>query len=137
MMSDNPEHPDASVVSGRRRPPWLIVLLPAYWVGVFVLTHVPMPDTGDLFPHADKIVHMAIYTGLAFLLSAWSSLADRQTAVRIFLICSTYAAIDELTQIPIPTRSGDWRDWLADVLGTTIGLAIWFWVRRRRQARTA
>ncbi len=134
-MPETPEHSHASVDFRRRRPRWLTGVLTTYWVGVFLLTHIPFPDTGEIFPHADKVVHAAIYTGLAFLLAAWYSLTDRRTALRMFLICVTYAAIDELTQIPIPTRSGDWRDWLADALGTTIGLSFWFWVRRRWQAR--
>ena len=130
MSSSMEETPDDN---SPQRSVWLKWGLITYWIGVFLLTHLPFPDTGASFPHADKVVHMGIYTGLAFLLSALMTIDSWQASWKIFLVCICYAMLDELLQIPIPTRAGDWRDWIADVIGTTVGLAAWLVFKRRWQ----
>jgi VanZ family protein len=35
-----------------------------------------------------------------------------------------YAALDELAQVPIPGRTGDIQDWIADAFGVCIGLLL-------------
>jgi hypothetical protein len=118
------------------------LLLVGYWIAAFALTHVPIPKGtgGPLFglPHADKVVHVTIYAGLSLLLSVWFGVRKRiggaLAVAAIVLVClATYAAFDELTQIPVG-RSADLRDWIADVAGIHLGLLGFFalraWVRR-------
>lgn len=95
---------------------------------------------GPLFgiPHADKLVHLAIYAGLSGLLSVWFGVRHRiggavAVAAVVLLALAAYAAFDELSQIPVG-RDADFVDWLADVTGIGLGLCGFFvlrgWVRR-------
>ncbi|WP_166825964.1 VanZ family protein [Thalassoroseus pseudoceratinae] len=129
-MSETKKTPDA-IAKSYWRPGWLKWVVLIYWIGVFSLTHVPMPDTPSSIPHADKIAHFAFYTGLSFLLAAWLSVGGTTSVLKVFFVCVSYAAFDELTQIPIPTRSGDWRDWIADAVGAIVGIVAWSFLKKR------
>jgi VanZ family protein len=106
-----------------------ITLLTAlYWVSLFVATHVPTPKRPPNAPRRDidKGAHVMAFAGLAVLLCATGTLLG-QPAWRLHVVVlatiAAYGAIDELTQAFIPTRSADWRDWAADILGALCGLA--------------
>ncbi len=112
---------------------WLVVTL-GYATMAVLATHKPPSDhwvpQAPPFPHADKVVHAAMYFGLAALvacsLAAWGGW-DRPkaaigTATLLWLSLGVYAAIDELTQ-PWVGRTADLLDWLADMGGVT--LALW------------
>ena len=104
----------------------------AYWLLLFVATHWPMP--GVVLPHnSDKAVHLVAYTVLAYLVG----LQFRQGYWRIrrwrlataAVVC-LWAVVDELTQIPIPGRSADVMDCLADWAGCAVGvIAVAIFVR--------
>lgn len=125
----------------RRIAGWAGLLLLGYWLVAFTLTHLPMKGGGGpLFgiPHADKLVHLAIYAGLSGLLSVWFGVRHRiggavAVAAVVLLALAAYAAFDELSQIPVG-RDADFVDWLADVTGIGLGLCGFFvlrgWVRR-------
>lgn len=49
--------------------------------------------------------------------------------IAVFAVLAVYAAIDELTQIPVG-RTGSVNDWLADVVGAAIGLVLFAVFRR-------
>jgi hypothetical protein len=113
-----------------------LVLLVAYWIVMFVGTHVPLRsenlpmDLGrslwGIFP-MDKVLHFSGYTGLTFLMAAvWigSQRPRWTTLLVIFLITATYAALDEWTQDWIPTRGSDPWDWVADCAGAITGLLL-------------
>ena len=126
----------------RRIAGWAGVLLIVYWLGAFTLTHMPMPaEKGGEWaeiPHADKLVHMTLYTGLALLLSVWFGVrkpVGGALVVALVVLCvlAGYAAFDEISQAPVG-RDPDIRDWFADVGGVNLGLCGFFglrrWVRR-------
>ena len=74
----------------------------------------------------DKLLHTALYGGLAFLIGRalsgeGSSLAV--ASVLAFLATSLYGASDEWHQLFTPGRSSDVYDWLADTLGGAFGVA--------------
>ncbi|MFP6677597.1 MAG: VanZ family protein [Pirellulaceae bacterium] len=94
-----------------------------YCVAMTIASHLPIDfsrPTG-----MDKVLHFAAFGGLAFLASRlcqrgqWSW---RRTAV-ILLVVVAFASVDEWSQIWVPLRVCDLRDWLADVSGTCTGLA--------------
>ena len=99
-------------------------LPPALWAAlILVLTSIPSPvEAPGGIPHLDKVVHLALYGALGWLVArALQSrrplaLAAALTAIALF------AAIDEWHQ-QFFTRTPDLVDWLADVIGASLGLA--------------
>ncbi len=69
-------------------------------------------------------MHVVAFAGLAFLL-AWAIPTHpkrrSQNVVVATLIGISYAAIDELTQIPVG-RTADWADFSADLFGILVGM---------------
>ena len=125
----------------RKVAAWAGVLLIVYWVGAFVMTHMPMPKEARLaheVPYADKIVHLTIYAGLSLLLSVWFGVRKRVggallVAAVVLCVLAGYAAFDEISQGQVG-RDPDVRDWFADVAGIHVGLVGFIglrgWVRR-------
>lgn len=119
-----------SGLTGRRQT-WfsssalLAVLLAGYGVAMFVGTHipkVPVPLPGQ----SDKLVHLTAYGGLAVLLMAWQCSRRRVGLTRLlvmWLLLAGYGAFDEITQ-PFVGRVCDLHDWLSDLTGSAIGLAV-------------
>jgi VanZ family protein len=130
---------------GRLFSPWAWgVLLAAYWVGLFILTHTPgypMPYRPTI---TDKLGHGVSFALLAMLLAWVVWLASRRMTftgiVAIGVVVVLYGAFDELTQ-PFVGRSCDMYDWLADAGGIVLGLMTWacvaFFVQRQRESHSA
>jgi VanZ family protein len=115
--------------------------LACYWIAMFIGTHVPMPKLPDLPKSSDKWMHFGAYAGLAFLLATWTSFRHRHDAddtgaittgrlfaplsvwtyALLFAATLVYAIADELLQIPV-NRHAEVRDFLADMIGSAIGL---------------
>jgi VanZ family protein len=47
----------------------------------------------------------------------------------VFFTIALYAALDELTQSLIASRQADLLDWLADLVGTSVGITAFATVR--------
>ena len=124
----------------RRLPAALLIV---YWGSLFVGTHMPIPKMGGQPRHLDKLMHFGAYAGLSFLLGLWWSggrRLNRPLALKVFAVTAAYAVVDELLQtIPFVHRQGDVLDFLADCLGSLIGLAAFaFWqamLRRKSDDR--
>ena len=104
-------------------------LLAAYWLALFIGTHVPRPPELLTIEHGDKYLHTSAYAGLA-VLCGWY-LATRGTLVAwhygaTFIVLAVYGAADELLQVPV-NRHADVADWLADAGGVMLGLTV-FWL---------
>ena len=107
----------------RRR--WLAAL---GWAAViFAGTSIPGRSLPPAFPYADKLVHLAIYGVLGFLVGR-ALRAGGAPPVRVVVAAlgamALFAAADEWHQQLVPGRSADAADWLADLVGATAGLAI-------------
>jgi len=105
----------------------VIAVLVVYWLALFVGTHTPSGVISQ--PKVwDKLLHFAGYGGLIFLL-AWPVAArsgpSLGTYAYLLVIAACYAAVDELGQIPIPGRSAEIGDWVADMVGAVAGLAAY------------
>lgn len=117
-----------SLTASYRR--WVYLLLTCFWGAMFVGTHLPKPppSAGML---SDKVMHLLAFTGLGFLLSAAVAAQGKSPAQRFFrllLILATYAAADELLQIPVG-RDAELGDWLADITGAALGLTSFLVLR--------
>lgn len=93
---------------------------------MFVGTHVPM-DVSNQIVHSDKMMHFWAYLALAFGAAAtWDLSAGKLQSyqyILLWLACAAYGIVDELLQIPVG-RSCDARDWVFDIAGAAVGLAL-------------
>ena len=108
----------------------------AFAVAVLVSLAVlfaPASDVPTAPPGVDKVVHGLLFLVLA-LTGRWAGI--RQSLLGVALV--GYAVVSELIQGLTPLdRSMSVGDWLADVVGVVVGLALWTWVAARVAGRTA
>jgi VanZ family protein len=124
----------------RQRAALVIVLAAAYWALLFVLTHLPI-HFNQPTKWFDKVEHTAAYCGLALLLcAAWAVFRPPGWAMAavVVAIAAGYGALDEASQLLVPGRSADVRDWIADVAGAIAGVGVFLagwkiWVGRQHQ----
>jgi VanZ family protein len=110
---------------------------PGILCGIVILVLTGLP--GSVFPHVkpvvgiDKVVHVLMYATFAFLCiwgyrSQYVTYGDayRKRAVLLAAVISIlYGGITELMQeFLVPSRTGDWFDFLADSVGTLLGISI-------------
>ena len=107
----------------------------AYGLILLIATHLPADnveflvraaDYGLLKLDPDKLLHMAAY-GVLGLLAALAYGGRWQTtstaAIPLFALLAAWGAVDEVTQ-PLFGRSADTNDWIYDLIGSLIGLAV-------------
>ena len=79
----------------------------------------------------DKVIHIGAFSVLAFLL-AWAVPTNHKRRSWNVIIATAigvaYAAIDELTQIPVG-RTADWADFSADLFGILAGIIVYVAMR--------
>jgi VanZ family protein len=101
-------------------------LLIAYWLAMFIGTHIPLDPQALKLPGSDKTWHLVAYAGLAFLIALRHSFGGSmrwKQAAAVFGIVALYGVFDELSQIPVG-RHADVFDWFSDVAGAVGGLAL-------------
>jgi len=107
--------------------------LVAFWLALVTATHIPPSENLASIETSDKLLHASAYMILAFLLvAAWELNAGRLNARHLFvawLAVVVWAAIDEITQIPVG-RDGDFWDWTADASGAAVGILLFVYARR-------
>ncbi len=111
------------------------------WMGVIFLLSArsSFPILTPALPELQSIIaHAAEYGILALLLErAWASLpAVRHPTLWAIVSVMVYAASDEWHQMFVPGRYADPLDWLIDLTGAILALALargWRALRRRRQ----
>lgn len=113
-----------------KRKVWLVyVPLAIYWLILIVGTSLPI-DRMPIIGLSDKLNHLVAYFGLAILLNLTliyqrkSRLFFDKASLVTIIICLFYGVVDELHQILIPGRFADTYDWIADSLGTLIGVLV-------------
>ena len=98
-----------------------------WWVVQTVLTTLPGEDLPPLPPTwGDLAAHAGIY-GLLGLLVARAARRSAWPAGRVWWIWGAlmaWGALDEVHQLLVPGRSADPVDWVADVVGAGLGLAM-------------
>lgn len=87
-------------------------------VASLLILFAPTTGGAELFPYADKVVHV-----LLFAVLAWSGLRAGVPVVALAVALIGYAAVSEVVQATVlPARAGDWTDVLADLAGAAGGL---------------
>ncbi len=109
-----------------------MIPLRIYWIILLIGTSLPSDHLSSILELSDKLKHFVAYLVLAFLLSLnlhfqekWKGLAVFNLTYT-FIICTGYGVFDELHQILVPNRSAEFLDWVADLLGSVMGLFIAF-----------
>lgn len=97
-----------------------------YCAVIFIQSSFPSPEEIPSFFGVDKCLHFTAYAvlGVLFLRALKRSRAqDRQKLVFVLAIIFTgmYGATDELHQHFVPTRSAEWWDLVADLMGGFVG----------------
>ena len=100
---------------------WFLPLL-LWGATILVLTSIPDVQTPELgFKIQDKFYHFLVYIvfGFLFMRASMQGDAGRLPAARktVVFYGTAFALADEVHQIFIPGRYGEWSDALADVLG--------------------
>ena len=114
--------------------------IPGILCGIVILILTGLP--GSLFPRVkpaiglDKVAHVIMYAGFAFA-CLWgyrkqfvsNGLAYQKRAIFLTILISiAYGGLTEIMQetITVLHRSGDWRDLIADSIGTGLGVLIFY-----------
>ena len=118
--------------------PWLRKTIGAvYLVIIAVLSLLPSYDLPEfeLFTGADKVVHIAMYFGLSFL-ACWSYDIGHKGMRFMYLVLAgvfLYGVIMEILQRTLHNgRDFDFKDMIANLTGTIIGLLIYRLIDRQR-----
>ena len=120
-----------------KRKVWFVyVPLVTYWLILFLATSLPaqkLPSIG----FTDKINHFIAYFVLAVLVNLTliyqrkSRLLFERAPVATIIICLFYGAVDELHQLLVPGRFAETLDWVADGLGTVVGVLTLYYLINR------
>lgn len=82
-----------------------------------------------MIPYGDKIAHAILYGIMAYLLN-YGLNGKRWFRLEIgSLIVFSFALIEEVSQLYFPSRTFDWFDLLADVVGIVVATVIYRWKR--------
>ena len=105
-----------------------------YWLGLFVINHIPVGRLGRLsFDNEDKIIHLVLYFLLVWLGGRYLFVAGRATSkwllVAYAVLCAAYGAFDEWLQ-QYTHRTMSFTDWLADAAWIVLA-TIWLLYQRR------
>jgi len=124
-----------SSTAGRNLLPRRLMFL-AYVATVLGATLAPLSgDAYDVVSGLDKLVHIALFGGVAVLL-CWNLNSVSLQATRFVLLLTTaFAAVIELVQGRLWYRSGDYLDLLAGALGAVLGIGF-AWIVARSSARS-
>ena len=121
--------------------------IPGILCGIVILILTGLP--GSLFPHVkptlglDKVAHAIMYAGFAYA-CLWgyrkqfvsNGLEYQKRAIFLAVIISiAYGGLTEIMQetITVLHRSGDWRDLVADAIGTVIGVLVFYLFFHRKK----
>jgi VanZ family protein len=109
----------------------------AWGAVILVMTSWPSPPPGIDLSIADELAHFAVYTVLGVLAGrAMAEPRPIERVIGVLLAIALFAALDELHQLWIPNRFATFSDWVADLLGATLGLFAYHLARASRAPRT-
>lgn len=94
--------------------------------------HLPYLQLG-IHSRADWVANILLYIPLAFLASGWLNGRLRPIAATTvtFLLCGIITLAVEFAQLFFPPRTASLNDLIAQCIGTSIGITMWFRVGER------
>jgi len=106
---------------------WVPVVLYAGFI--FYMSSLMMVGLPSLFPHADKLIHLAEYALFGWLLAralkySFDKLDNAKLYYLVIFICLLYGVSDEFHQSFVATRLSSVWDVLADTLGGLLGVFL-------------
>lgn len=111
--------------------PGYLIACAAYCAGIFWISSQPKPLGVNESPFygSDKIAHMAVYGGLAALVSVGLRRSRPNITPRAqfwipVLFAAAYGVTDEIHQYFVPERSFEFADMLANALGALAAQAV-------------
>lgn len=120
-----------------KRKVWLVYIpLAVYWVILFTATSLPLerlPSIGlnDKINHFIAYFILAVLVNLALIYQRRSRFLFKKAPLVAIIIGLLYGAVDELHQIFVPGRFADTLDWMADGLGTVVGVLVVYYLINR------
>lgn len=107
---------------------WLPLILAC--AAIFFQSAFPSVRTEPLFPHDDKLLHMAAYGLLAVLFARALNREKPEVSPKLLYwsavgFAACYGLTDELHQAFVPSRQADLLDLLADIAGAMIGAKVY------------
>lgn len=109
----------------------ILIYLPLiiYWLILFIATslptdYIPSVGVGDKFSHFFAYMVLSVLLYFAFSLQTRSEILKKYPAIMTILVGSVYGIVDELHQMLIPGRSAEFLDWIADFVGTIVGVLL-------------
>ncbi len=92
---------------------------------ILILTSWPSPQVSTKVAWSDKIVHFSVYAVLGHLVArALAAPRSRATLLAAVAGMCVFGMLDEVHQAWIPGRDASIADWMADLLGATVGLLV-------------
>lgn len=107
-----------------------------YCICVTILFFLP----GSAFPknnwfstiYLDKWIHIALFFGLSFLCCWGFSITRRKHLLFLLIFVLIYGlGVEIIQEKMIKNRSFDFADWVADFLGSFLGIITWNLVNQR------
>lgn len=131
------------MADSRRR--FLKYIIPAvvYMAAIFTVSSIPgvrPPRLGVSWD--DKVYHFIEYAGLGYFLFRAFLYWGRTRLPRTRLILSIFlgaiiGAADEMYQVRIPNRAGQFDDWIVDAIAVSISAVIFYAVAVSRERKAA
>jgi len=117
---------------------WFPILV--YCLLIFIQSSRPSPDITPDWPYVDKVLHFTAYALLgALFLRAFKTTRIRHHLKLIFALSVLFSALygisDEIHQSFVPYRTADYRDVLADILGSILGVYIFYKIKIGKNAK--
>ena len=123
------------VVGQRGKSRLGLVVLCVYWVGIFIVSHIPKDHVPEGWDVSGVRLHAGAYFLLTLLVFAnagffrQGGLGWKKTWLLVGLI-GAYAGLDEFLQVFIQGRSGSAVDWAVDVAACLLCVGL-LWVVRQ------
>jgi len=108
---------------------------------IFIQSSHPSPDIGPDWTFKDKMLHFTAYALLgALFLRAFKTTRIKHHLKLIFTLSVLFSALygisDEIHQSFVPYRTADYRDVLADIFGSIVGVYIFYQITIGKKSKT-
>lgn len=113
--------------------PTILVAAIILYLSLMRNVHISLADT---IPYFDKIAHLLMYLALAFIFT-YTMLRNQVSITKIIILGCLLpvvygGAIELLQEYYFYPRTGNWFDWIADIVGVFIGCFASIYLCKKR-----